>query len=407
MRKVLLPLLMLSMLLLTGCPSDPTLPPSTSGGGFIFGTTWLYNGISGTAPFTTLSWTWQQDSPGAAGDASSFYGETGDSALGYSLNGRVGARWGVVWADSSSYSACDGSTTSATVLHAGDEVSIVCIETGASSGGIGPDAEFGFNPNPINTASPPSSVSVQGAGFSVANGMPVIQYFDLNGNLVSQASATSVSTDGTTLVFSTPNFTELSAGTYAGILSNLDSGGNLQYVGTTSVSIPEPFYRPTSYSDNGTSDPNDWTQTVTPNGPIVGGFLGTYTTTVTAYNDWENDQNGGISETSEAPGQCTWSGFPSHVDPNNLTLYIPYSTSVGNSTSPSNSGQYQMQVTIGGTSQYLGVASNGSGVLTVTIPAGTNISTVQVAASVSPENYTPNGNTGYITDYLAMDVYIQ
>jgi len=400
--------LLLSLLCgLTGCPSEqPTLPQTTSGGGFIIQT--QYN--TGPAPLTSTKWVWKEDLQGAQGDPSNFTSFTNGQGLDYSNDGRVSALWTVTWSYSNYVPAqgqCIGLTSVISVPTSGSLVYADCLSTGSIGGGA--DETFAFNPNPVNTATPPTSVTLEGPGFDPTYGMPVIQYFDMSGNLVSQQAAASISPDRTTLTFTAPNFTELTDGTYAGVFSNVAADGSYQYVGTVAVSLPAPFYRPTTYSDMGTNDPNDgWTRTYTPGGPVSGGPLGSYTTQVSAYDDWEIDQNGNMNDVASANGQCTWSGFPSHVDANPLTLYIPISTAVGGP--PPNTGFYTVTVTIGGNTTTLYSADHPatySGVLTATIPAGTNLSTIQVTVSVSPENQNPGGSTGIMSDTISLDIYVQ
>jgi hypothetical protein len=405
MRRAYLPLLFVALSALVGCPPTPSLPPATGGGGFVIETAWNYNGVSGLAPYTTTNWTWQSDNAGAAGDPSPFTSTTNAQSLDSRTDGRINAKWTVMWGLSLSYSACLNISGTITINSPGEIIDVTCFE---ASVGVEYDP-FTFSPNPMNTAAPPTSVTIQGSGFDPTYGMPVVQYFDMNGNLDAQQAAASVSSDGTTLTFATPNFTELSSGTYAGVISNIASNGSYQYVGTTAVDVPAPFYRPTTYSDMGANDPNDgWTLTSSPNGPIAGATLGSYTTTLTAFDDWEVDENGNLDDVNSEGGQCTWSGFPSHVDANDLTLYIPYSISVGGSTTY-NAGFYYITVSINGATSALYATSTmyGSGVLTATVPAGTDLSTIQVTVSDSPENQNPAGNPGVISDYIWLDIYIQ
>jgi hypothetical protein len=224
--------------------------------------------------------------------------------------------------------------------------------------------------------------------------MPVVQYFDMSGNLQAQESATSVSSDGTILTLATPNFTELADGIYAGVISNVASDGSYQYVGTTSVDVPAPFYRPTQYSDNG-SDPTLYPSEVY-SGPYS--YLESYTNYLL--------QPGAIYVADVENGDCTWSGFPSHTDSSALTLYIPYTPSTGGYY-----GYFNMEAdaTIGGvnTTLFAGSVTSTPGVLTATIPAGTDISTVQVHIDISTfddgiENPADNSSAT-----AAVDIYIQ
>jgi hypothetical protein len=398
---------------LTGCPADttPTLPPTTNGGGFIIETHFTINGITVIEPHTQTYWQWTVDGVGAKGNANPFYAETNELGLYAATYGRVPAQWTASWISSLNPYAtgCNTLSSTITVNNRGELVDLNCILTTSGTVSILSSGGFSFTPNPFNTAAPPLSISIQGQGLISTYGMPVIQYFDMNGNLVSQQSASAVSSDGTILTASTPPLIELPSGIYAGIVSNIAADGSYQYAGTASVDVPEPFYRPTTYSDMGVTDPSDgWTQTITPQGPIEGGPLGSTTTAVTAYSSWDIDQNGNLSYISTGSGSCTWSGFPSYVSPTDLTLYIPYSTALGGP--PGNTGYYVITAIINGTATQLfatDTPANGNGILSLRIPAGTNLSSIQVTASVSPEDQNPGGNTGAITNYLSLDVYVQ
>lgn len=407
MRKRFLILISLSIIGLTGCPlqQTSTMPPATNGGGWILSTGYIDSSVIAPAPETMVSGAWDRDYSGAAGDPSSF-GVTTDELGFFPLpNARVNASWQLRWISSLSAPAgCEGVTATA-LPEQGHVEEFNCILL--SDAGETEASPFLFNPNPFNTAAPPSSVRIVGSGFDPTYGMPVAQYFDMNGNLVAEQSATSLSPDRTTLTFSTPSFTDLPDGTYAGVISNIASNGSYSYVGTTAVEVPAPFYRPTAYSDMASEYPN-YAPTFYPNGPIVGtSTLGSTTSDVEAFDQFTEDQQGNVDDNSES-GQCTWSGFPSHVDANALTLYIPYSITVGGVSS--NAGYSTVTVTINGntTTLYNTAAYSGSGVLTATIPAGTNLSTIQVTVSTIPENSpNPGSSGGMIEDDFWLDIYVQ
>jgi hypothetical protein len=292
-------------------------------GGFIIETQVDYNGVLTVAPGTTTYWSYIEDLPGAAGDGVYYESLTNELGLDSYGEGRVPAAWGFYWDFTLDLEAaeCDGLSGTADIAEAGAVVNLICT-IGGGFEGIEDAPEFTFSPNPFNTEAPPSTVTITGSGFDPTYGMPIVQYFDMNGNLDAQQSATAVSSDGTTLTLSTPSFTELGDGTYAGVISNVASDGSYSYVGTTAVLVPAPFYLPTTYSDMATGDPNDYNPTINPGGPTTALFDDAIVISSDVYS---YDQNGHFVDTPYE-GQCTWSGFPSHVDANNLTLYIPYYT---------------------------------------------------------------------------------
>ena len=169
-------------------------------------------------------------------------------------------------------------------------------------------------------------------------------------------------------------------------------------------------YRPTAYDDEGIDDPNDgWSTTTSPTGPFTGSPTSIYTATVNAPAAFDYDQGGVLDEIWSLQGQCTWLGFPSHTDSNNLTLYVPYFIY---GVQPSGNGAYySVTATIGGSnvtlySAFVGSGYNTSGVLTATVPAGTNLSSIQVTVSASPEDENP-GNPQTIYQGISIDIYVQ
>lgn len=157
MRRLLIILGLIPLFLLTGCP--PQTPTATPGGGFIIETAFAAYGANFVvpAPYSTISGTWVSDSSGATGDPSHFQVTTDGDALAAVANGRAPATWEFVWVVSESFPACAGpSVNTAPVALNGLEV-IVCQLT-VSSDDIEEAQPFIFSPNPINPASPPSTI---------------------------------------------------------------------------------------------------------------------------------------------------------------------------------------------------------------------------------------------------------
>ena len=239
MLKVLLLPVLAPLILLTGCPPEtPTLPLTTGNGGWIIET--VYIGLEGIAlaPDTTVSGVWKSDGVNAAGSASPFTVTT-ESVTGLAVvpNGRVPAVWGVTWVGNSEFPQCTGVTATATPNIAGALEEFQCYSTVAYV--VNP---YQFQPNPLLLSAPPAESTITGAGFSSAYGMPVVQYFDSNGNFVDQVSATTVSSDGTSISAPTPNLTGggVVVGTYAGLISNIKADGSYQSVGAVSVNVLNP-----------------------------------------------------------------------------------------------------------------------------------------------------------------------
>jgi hypothetical protein len=116
----------------------------------------------------------------------------------------------------------------------------IAVETESSS--------FTVNPNPIYLIEPPANTSIAGSGFTSTYGMPVVQYFSLQGTLLAQATATSVSSNGTVISAPTPSLSGLSPDTYAGIINNIGPNGAYVYAGAASIVIEEEPQTATPYA---------------------------------------------------------------------------------------------------------------------------------------------------------------
>jgi hypothetical protein len=103
-------------------------------------------------------------------------------------------------------------------------------------------AGFSFSPFVVYAPAAPTAATIAGSGFNPTYGMPLVQYFSPNGTLVAQETATSVSSDGTSIQISpgSLDFSTLIPGTYAGVLSNAGPNGTWNYVGDTAVSVLTP-----------------------------------------------------------------------------------------------------------------------------------------------------------------------
>ena len=233
MRKFIMCLPSLLFVTLVGCPTAVT-PTTTSGGGWIVETAYFGPDIISLAPGTSLSGAWQSDGPNAAGSAAPWSVLTDSTALGVINNGRVPATWQVNWNFNAEFPQCTGHSTTATPGYPGVVEEINCYEVVLGS------ATFSFTPNPINLNSPGAVSTIHGSGFSSTYGMPLVQYYDMNGNLIDQMNATSVAADGSSISAAMPNLTGLPAGTYAGIINNVNSSRSYTYLGSLSVTVTNP-----------------------------------------------------------------------------------------------------------------------------------------------------------------------
>lgn len=239
-RKLLLPLIGLFVVGFAGCPgSGPTLPPTTSGGGFFFSTLTSFNlSPPVIAPVTQIKGTWVKDEAGAAGDPSTWTQTSNAGGVGIVANGRINADWKFEWVFSL-VAACEGQTVTATPHFVDDDVGLLCSVTEVVFGAT--TADYVFSPDPVATdGSSGSEAFITGAGFRSQYGMPLLQYFDLNGNLVAQANADAVASDGSWMSSPIPDISQLPLGTYVGFISNANSSGGHDLLGSTAVQVALP-----------------------------------------------------------------------------------------------------------------------------------------------------------------------
>jgi hypothetical protein len=250
-----LTILALAVLVLSAYSCNgPSLPPTTSGGGFFIETE--FQSSTGpifpiSVPFVTTGWTWKKDVPGftAVGDARSFEITTGVTAIALSENGRVPALWDVQWlagGPPECIGAPDDPALGEFQSDPGRTTEVICFEqTGTSSAAIQGSQDFTFSPSPIYTDGSSGNIAtISGKGFSSQFGFPLLQYYDMSGNLVQQANATSVAPDGTWINAPIPDISQVQVGAYVGFVYNPNSSGSYTYIGTTSVIVLNPLPPP-------------------------------------------------------------------------------------------------------------------------------------------------------------------
>lgn len=81
------------------------------------------------------------------------------------------------------------------------------------------------SPASVYLPTPPTSGTITGQSFDTAYGMPRVDYFDSNGYLVGSTTATSVSSDGTSLQANMPNLSSVYSGNYQIKVSNQTYNG--------------------------------------------------------------------------------------------------------------------------------------------------------------------------------------
>ncbi len=200
------------------------------------------------APVTQVQGTWLKDLPGAQGNASVFNITTNPFGLGIADNRRAPAEWRFKWIFSPT-ALCDGQTVDAVAHFIDDDVGLLCsvITVGGvpQSASVNAMADYVFSPSPVATdGSSGTEAVIVGPGFSTQFGMPLLQYFDLNGNLVAQTSADAVAADGSWMSSPIPDISQLPVGTYVGFLNNANASGDYDVLGVTSVRVVPPLLPP-------------------------------------------------------------------------------------------------------------------------------------------------------------------
>lgn len=307
-------LLCLISAVIVSCDDSPptTLPPASPGGGFIIETLTSYNGGPDIPePSVEIDSNWLADLTGAAGDATAFTVITNGLGLATAIGKRAPAKWRFTWVASADASdVCDGKHTDINAP-LNETVGVLCEVTEvvvASSASI-----FLMSPNPVYTGAPPSAGTVMGSGLSSTYGMPLAQYYTMDGTLISQENATSVSGDGTSMQIPGFNTSQLPVGTYAAFVSNAASGGTYSYLGTGAVQVANGGVTINGYEQStqvchrwlAGGDCQQWftvydngTVSITVNGVVSSVYYSTNSTSASLAIDLANAINSNISVNS-------------------------------------------------------------------------------------------------------------
>lgn len=116
------------------------------------------------------------------------------------------------------------------------------------------NSPFNSSPSSMSGDDPPTTITITGENISAAYGMPVVGYYDENGNLYAQAFATQVASDGTWLSGNSPDVSAVPSGAYWAMIQNVAADGSLHTIGAASVYIfnfqPPPDPDPCYYQNN-------------------------------------------------------------------------------------------------------------------------------------------------------------
>jgi hypothetical protein len=223
---VLASLLTLGTVINCGGGSSPTPTPTT---GFKAAGEQWFLGFDGTPQFlsgTSVSGFWISDTGTTTGTRTSFAGFTNSGAFMSIPDGRVPANWRILANNGACLGVLENPVRNVTV---GSTQKARCLVSTLFA--------LTAAPASINLASPPSTVSIGGGGFSTTYGMPVVDYYDqYSGILVASATASSVSGDGSSLDVVTPDLSGVYTGGYNIVVSNKTSDGSSTMVGIASFS---------------------------------------------------------------------------------------------------------------------------------------------------------------------------
>lgn len=148
----------------------------------------------------------------SSGSVAGFTGVTNSSAY-FDVNS---AKLPGVWRLGETSGPCAGQHIFATIFVRGHTAPLDCRDI--------PITFFNFLPSMIQRDYPPASITIEGIGIS---SQATVEYYDLNGTLVAQSTATEVA-GGTLLTAPGPNVSLFSSGAYVALVRNADgsSPGN-------------------------------------------------------------------------------------------------------------------------------------------------------------------------------------
>jgi hypothetical protein len=204
-------------------------PPASSGGGFYIET--QLNGAFASGVY--VDGQWQSDLSGPQGSVFSF-----DTVLtdmvgnAYIANGRAPATW-----DFTPISGpCAGITSNNAAVPLQGAAYVDCIVV---SGDAVKSASYSASPNPLDSSSPPATVSITGSGFTTTYGMPKVEYYYDDGTYVGAETATAA----TSTSISAPPPSGLGSdptGIYVGLIQNATAGGGWTTIGVAALDLVTP-----------------------------------------------------------------------------------------------------------------------------------------------------------------------
>lgn len=232
-------MLLIATLIFSACQGEACAPPPPPANGFRVETL-IEDPFNAGLPVIQSDYDigvfgrWGFDFDYATGDVKEFSGNTGARAYYDVPGGRAMAAWDMGELNG----RCAGQRTGA-ITERGKSVKLTCLRIGRF-----PRFPFASIPSAINKASPPQSIAITGSEISAANGMPMVEYYNELGELVTQIYATAVAPDGSMLSTSAPDVYSMNAGTYMLVVMNQMTDGTWQNIGGTSIYIYDEYEPP-------------------------------------------------------------------------------------------------------------------------------------------------------------------
>ena len=187
--------------------------------------------------------------PCSSSDVVQFFAQTGTDGRTFVTRGRAPSLWTFYYL-ASDRGPC-GFDSVKLPVYQNQYTAFICIQR--------PGSLFIAAPDSLNVNTAPATLTLQTTDAGVVDptyGMPVVDFFDEYGNVLAQATATSVSSDGSTLTINTPDLSACYTGTYGLSVMNAMADGTWDYFGSAVVDMygndpPPPDPDPTP-------DPSCW-----------------------------------------------------------------------------------------------------------------------------------------------------
>ena len=135
----------------------------------------------------------------------------------------------------SGYAGCPGLVPAEKEMKSGNKIRLTCFTIGVGF--------FSASPDAVDVNAPPSTGTITGSGISTTYGMPVVSYYDENGYLLAERTATAVAADGTWLQGPVPDFSGSYNGQYTLVVNNKNADGSPAIIGTALIDV-YGFYIP-------------------------------------------------------------------------------------------------------------------------------------------------------------------